>query len=262
MTQHSRVMHIDNKSLKRIISERIIICTFLLFGFYLPSLAQMPLKPSASVQYLWAEVQPIYAQAQADAQVLGSIFYGDSLQIFQAYTETKQQVSLFPEALEQASAPLSVAAYWFKIAYQGQDAYVLSSYLAPFPPPSTKDMYLSFTDFLQKIAPIKSSKEIGNTPAFCSRIQQEHAYGIEYTFTNFGPCETCGQYQIQWYIPKLSPETAWMLNLYFYKQSQGSTLQFQEASSQLEQYFEYGPVQSLKIIKQQAGILITEDTYL
>lgn len=244
-----------------------------LFIFVHPSRASIP--DAFKKMYVWkTEGIVLYASPSFDAEPIGQIAYGTCLTVENTLAVETMEIPIYTfneedwisdEYLKEYHLPSD----WLHIKHNGLSGYVLDTYLSVLPPPDSAHHAGFFVeDYVKSLATVIDQKSEDKTEEFCARDSFSLENGIQFTHTDFGPCEQCGHIQLQLYLPSVGKKEATMIAFHFFSLyglftgENNTLLKEKEGTLALEGYMEYGQLFTMRIIEHENGVLLIEDTYL
>lgn len=138
--------------------------------------------------YVWhRKGVAIYTAPSASAS-LDTLNYGMEVNIIEVLPDAAD-TPLFTYQSDTVSHVYNSPSKWMLIEFGGgQKGYVTDTYLLAYPP----NMSVMMTNYFSRLSAIVEARDECNTDQFCSRNSYTYANGIRYTFTDLGPCESCG----------------------------------------------------------------------
>ena len=248
-------------------------CFFALL--HTPAISEAATLNLVKKMYLWnTEGCTLYASPLDDADTVGRLHYGKSVEIVEILEGEPVQVTIYKQQNgSQHSAEYlkdyQLSSNWVKVQYDNQSGYILDTYLSSIPPPDrSHDMGFIMENYLKILSSVTLEEKEEQTDDFCARNTLHFENGIQYTYTDFGPCEQCGHGQQQIYFPLTNKKEGIIMALHFFRLgglfSEGNEVVLKKTKDRLEieGYFEYGQMQLMHIVEQEHGILLIEDFYM
>lgn len=253
---------------------RIFTLCFFLSSLLIPA-ESLATSHSTKTMYLWnTEGSTLYASPFDDADTVGRLHYGESVEIVEILEGEPVQVTIYkqqngPQHSAEYLKDYQLSSNWVKVQYDNQSGYILDTYLSSIPPPDdSHDMGFIIENYLKSLSLIISEKKEEKTKEFCARNTLHFDNEVRYTYTDFGPCEQCGHAQNEIYFPTVSKNKGIIMALHFFRLgglfSEGNEVVLKETTNSLEieGYYEYGQTQVMQIIEQEHGVLLIEDFYM
>lgn len=216
----------------------------------------------------------LYASPSFDAEPIDQIAYGESLTVEKALEGETVDVLMYKhndadwisdEYLKEYRLPSN----WLQVKHNGLSGYVIDTHLSALSPPD-RAHYAGFivADYVKSLSAVTNQKSEDKTEEFCARNTLHLENGIQFTHTDFGPCEQCGHIQLQLYLPSISKKEAAMIAFHFFSlyglfSGENTVLLKKNGETvALEGVMEYGQSFFMRIVEQENGVLLIEDAYM
>ncbi len=242
--------------------------------FHIPTECDAATSNSIDRKYVWnTNGSTLYSSPSSKADSVGHVNYGESISILEVIEGGSVEVPIY-KAKKAIQDPGELRDYqlssnWVKVHYDNQSGYILDTYLSSIPPPdSSHDMGFIMEDYLNSLSPIILEKNKEQTDEFCARNTLHFDNDIQYTYTDFGPCEQCGHARNEIYFPAANKKEGIIMALHFISPngllSEEDEVLLKKKGTGLEigKYSEYGQIYILRINPQENGILLVGDFYM
>ena len=155
--------------------------------------------------YVWNRAGvAVYAEPSSSVAV-DTLQYGSAIHIIEVGEEVK--IPLFRYSSDTISYMYNFSSSWLYIEFSdGQRGYVSNTYLLPYPPTTTEVM----NNYFGQLSDITDQRSVGQTEKFCSQMSYIYKNGIQYIYTDLGPCEACGQSLTEIILPKWTLQQAFV----------------------------------------------------
>lgn len=138
--------------------------------------------------YIWNRKGVVVYSAPDTRIVADTLSYGTKIEVLDV-SPAKEKVVLFTYQSDTVLKSYSHTSSWIRIKYGNhRTGYVPDTYLLESPPNTA----VIISDYLSEISDVVQQKDEGKTDEFCSRSDYTYQNGIRYSFTDLGPCESCG----------------------------------------------------------------------
>lgn len=146
--------------------------------------------------YVWNRAGvAVYAEPSTSV-ALDTLRYGTALRVIEEGEEVIESLLAFPT--DSVFLAYAFFSKWLLIELDnGHRAHVLDTYLLPYPPNTSEEL----SDYFGQLSEVIDERSFGQTDQFCSQTSYAYQSGIRYTYTDRGPCESCGQSITQILLP-------------------------------------------------------------
>lgn|SRR5690554_114002 len=224
--------------------------------------------------YLWnIDGGVLYQKPYLNATVVGTISYGDALLVLEALPNHSVEVTVF--STENKNLPTNeylheylLNSQWLKVSNGVDIGYIPDTFLIPLPPPNfSDDLHFNTIDYLRNLSKIGTEHAEKQNNLFCERLRLEFENNMQYSYTDFGPCEQCGHSQEKIIFPKLNGTDGLIMALTFFRLqafdlNKNVYLKGETTGWQIEGYLDYGQHQLIIISNQELGLLMKINYYM